>query len=281
MSIGRSLAKDRNYRLELNMADPLQAAVEMALESGRIQKESFSKDFAVHHKGEINLVTDIDIACQEKIISMIGRSFPDDDIIAEEKSNTYDGSKNRWIIDPVDGTTNYAHGYPFFCTSIAYEANGRVIAGVVYNPIMNELFFASAGKGAYLNGDRINVSRVADLKKSLLSTGFPYDIKTNPDNNIDHFVNFLYNAQAIRRDGSAALNLSYVACGRFDGFWELHLNAWDLAAGALILEEAGGRVTDLAGGPFDMYRGECLASNGLIHQAMEGIIRKGSVSPGQ
>jgi myo-inositol-1(or 4)-monophosphatase len=263
------------------MADPLQAAVEMALESGRIQKESFSKDFAVHHKGEINLVTDIDIACQEKIISMIGHCFPDDDIIAEEKSNTYDGRKNRWIIDPVDGTTNYAHGYPFFCTSIAYEANGRVIAGVVYNPIMNELFFASAGEGAYLNGDRINVSRVADLKKSLLSTGFPYDIKTNPDNNIDHFVNFLYNAQAIRRDGSAALNLSYVACGRFDGFWELHLNAWDLAAGALILEEAGGRVTDLSGGPFDMYRGECLASNGLIHRAMEGIIRKGSISPDQ
>lgn len=254
----------------------------MALESGRIQKESLSKDFAVHHKGEINLVTDVDIACQEKIISMIGQYFPDDDIIAEEKSNKYDGERNRWIIDPVDGTTNYAHGYPFFCTSIAYEAKGKVIAGVVYNPIMNELFFAAAGKGAHLNGDRIAVSREEILKRSLLSTGFPYDIATNPNNNIDHFVNFLYEAQAVRRDGSAAMNLCYVACGRFDGFWEIHLNPWDLAAGALILEEAGGCITNLTGGPFDIYRGECLASNRLIHQAMEGVIRraKGASTPG-
>ncbi len=257
------------------MADPLQTAVEMALESGRIQKESLSGDFAIHHKGEINLVTDVDIACQEKIIAMIRESFPEDDIIAEEQSNTYDGIKNRWIIDPVDGTTNYAHGYPFFCTSIAYEAKGRVIAGVVYNPVMDELFFAADGKGAYLNGNRIGVSRVDNLKRSLLSTGFPYDIATNPDNNINHFCNFLYEAQAVRRDGSAALNLSYVACGRFDGFWELHLNPWDLAAGALILEEAGGRITNLTGGPFDIYRGECLASNGLIHPVMAGVIKKG------
>jgi myo-inositol-1(or 4)-monophosphatase len=258
------------------MTDPLQAAVEMALESGRIQKGSLSKNFAVRHKTEeIDLVTDVDIACQEKIISMIRERFPDDDIIAEEQSNNFEGNRNRWIIDPVDGTTNYAHGYPFFCTSIGYEAKGRVMAGVVYNPIMNELFFAAAGKGAYLNGDRIAVSGVAHLKRSLLSTGFPYDITTNPNNNIDHFVNFLFEAQAVRRDGSAALNLSYVACGRFDGFWELHLNPWDLAAGALILEEAGGHVTNLEGGSFDIYRGECLASNGLIHQAMEGVIKKG------
>ncbi len=257
------------------MVDPLQTAIEMALESGRIQKESLTKHFAIHHKGEINLVTDVDIACQEKIISIINERFPDDDIIAEEQSNSYDGDKNRWIIDPVDGTTNYAHGYPFFCTSIAYEAKGRIVAGVVYNPIMDELFFAAAGKGAYLNGNRIGVSRIDNLKLSLLSTGFPYDLATNPNNNINHFVNFLYAAQAVRRDGSAALNLSYVACGRFDGFWELHLNPWDLAAGALILEEAGGRITDLTGGQFDIYRGECLASNGFIHQAMEGVIGKG------
>lgn len=275
MSIQCSLAKERIYRLELRMADPLQAAVEMALESGRIQKESLTKDFAIRHKGEINLVTDVDIACQEKIISMIRERFPDDDVIAEEQSNDYTGQRNRWIVDPVDGTTNYAHGYPFFCTSIAYETGGRVMAGVVYNPIMNELFFAAAGKGAYLNGNRIAVSRIGDLKRSLLSTGFPYDVTTNPNNNVNHFVNFLYEAQAVRRDGSAALNLSYVACGRFDGFWELHLNPWDLAAGALILEEAGGRITNLACGRFEIYRGECLASNGLIHEAMAGVIRKG------
>jgi myo-inositol-1(or 4)-monophosphatase len=258
------------------MIDPLQAAVEMALESGRIQKESLSKSFAVRHKQEeIDLVTDVDIACQEKIISMVRERFPHDDIIAEEKANIYDGHKNRWIIDPVDGTTNYAHGYPFFCTSIAYAAEGKITAGVVYNPIMNELFFAAAGKGAYLNGNRIAVSQIGNLKKSLLSTGFPYDIATNPNNNIDHFVNFLFEAQAVRRDGSAALNLSYVACGRFDGFWELNLKPWDLAAGGLIVEEAGGRITDLTGGTFDIYRGECLASNGLIHPAMERVIKKG------
>lgn len=248
----------------------------MALESGRIQKESLSRGFAVHHKREeINLVTDVDIACQEKIIAMVREWFPEDDIIAEEQTNTYEGDRNRWIIDPVDGTTNYAHGYPFFCTSIAYEEKGRVIAGVVYNPVMNELFFAAAGKGAYLNGNRIAVSEIGDLKRSLLSTGFPYDIRTNPNNNINHFVNFLFEAQAVRRDGSAALNLSYVACGRFDGFWELHLNPWDLAAGALILEEAGGHITNITGGAFDIYRGECLASNGLVHRAMESVIKKG------
>lgn len=262
------------------MMDPLQAAVEMALESGRIQKESLSKDIVIHHKGEINLVTEVDIACQEKIISMIRERFPDDDIIAEEQYNIYEGHRNRWIVDPVDGTTNYAHGYPFFCTSIAYEAKGRVMAGVVYNPIMNELFFAAGGKGAYLNGERITVSRVNNLKRALLSTGFPYDITSNPNNNINHFVNFLHQAQAVRRDSSAALNLSYVACGRFDGFWELRLSPWDLAAGALILEEAGGRITNLSGGPFTIYHGECLASNGLIHQAMAGVIKKGNGTAG-
>ncbi len=258
------------------MKDPLQTAVEMALESGRIQRESLLKDFAIHHKGEINLVTDVDIACQEKIISMIKERFPEDDIIAEEQSNSFEGNKNRWIVDPIDGTTNYAHGYPFFCTSIAYELKGMIVAGVVYNPVMDELFFAAHGKGAYLNGNRIAVSSVANLKKSLLSTGFPYDIKTNPDNNINHFVDFLYEAQAVRRDGSAALNLSYVACGRFDGFWELQLNPWDLAAGALIVEEAGGIITGIDGGPFSVYGGGVLASNGLIHKPMAAVIDKGT-----
>ena len=250
-------------------------AVEMALESGKIQKRrSFQGHFAIHHKGEINLVTDVDIACQEKIMAMIRDAFPDDDIISEEKSNRFDTPGNRWIIDPVDGTTNYAHGYPFFCTSIAYETEGKVVAGVVYNPVMDEMFFAQRGKGAYLNGDRIKVSNVRELKRSLLSTGFPYDLATNPDNNIDHFVHFLYEAQAVRRDGSAALNLGYVACGRFEGFWELNLNPWDIAAGALIVEEAGGVVTNLGGGPFNIYEGSTLASNGLVHSAMAAVIRK-------
>ncbi|MDD3847118.1 MAG: inositol monophosphatase family protein [Syntrophorhabdaceae bacterium] len=257
------------------MKDPLQTAVEMALASGKIQRESLKEGFAIHHKGEINLVTDADIACQEMIISMIRESFPEDDIIAEEKANRFEGNKNRWIVDPIDGTTNYAHGYPFFCTSIAYEVKGSVVAGVVYNPMMDELFFAARGKGAYLNGNRIKVSSVQNLKASLLSTGFPYDITTNPDNNINHFIQFLYEAQAVRRDGSAALNLSYVACGRFDGFWEIYLNPWDLAAGALIVEEAGGAISSLDGGAFSIYGGGVIASNGLIHETMTGIIGKG------
>ncbi|MEN6615534.1 MAG: inositol monophosphatase family protein, partial [Syntrophorhabdus sp.] len=201
------------------MTDPLQTAIDAALISGRIQVDSLNTDFGIHHKGEINLVTDVDIACQSAIISVIKDRFPDDDIIAEEKPNDFKGERNRWIIDPVDGTTNYAHGYPFFCTSIAYAESGKVTVGVVYNPVMNELFFASRGKGAYLNGVKIAVSPIDQLKRSLLSTGFPYDIAINPDNNIDHFITFLFEAQAVRRDGSAALNLSYVACGRFDGFW--------------------------------------------------------------
>ncbi len=256
------------------MKNPLQTAVEMALASGRMQKDSLKGGFAIHHKGEINLVTDVDIACQEMIISVIKERFPEDDIIAEEKPNLFEGDRNRWIVDPIDGTTNYAHGYPFFCTSIAYEAKGTVTVGVVYSPIMDELFVAVRGKGAYLNGDRIRVSSVRHLKASLLSTGFPYDITTNPDNNIDHFVDFLYKAQAVRRDGSAALNLSYVACGRFDGFWEISLNPWDLAAGALIVEEAGGSLSSISGGRFNIYGGGVIASNALIQEAMTGVIRR-------
>jgi myo-inositol-1(or 4)-monophosphatase len=254
------------------MKDPLQTAVEMALASGRIQKDSLKGDFAIHHKGEIDLLTDVDIACQEMIISVIKERFPEDDIIAEEKPNLFEGDSNRWIVDPIDGTTNYAHGYPFFCTSLAYEVKGVVAVGVVYSPIMDELFVAVRGMGAYLNGSRIRVSSVSGLKASLLSTGFPYDIATNPDNNIDHFVDFLYEAQAVRRDGSAALNLSYVACGRFDGFWEMYLNPWDLAAGALIVEEAGGSLSSISGGRFNIYGGGVIASNGLIQEAMTEVI---------
>jgi len=257
------------------MNEPLQTAVEMALASGKIQKDSLKGDFAIHHKGEIDLLTDVDIACQEMIISVIRERFPEDHIIAEEKPNLFEGNRNRWIVDAIDGTTTSALGYPFFCTSIAYEVKGVVVIGVVYSPIMDELFVAVRGMGAYLNGTRIRVSSVQGLKASLLSTGFPYDIATNPDNNINHFVDFLYEAQAVRRDGSAALNLSYVACGRFDGFWEIYLNPWDLAAGALIVEEAGGSLSSISGGRFSIYGGGGIASNGLIQEAMTGVIGKG------
>jgi myo-inositol-1(or 4)-monophosphatase len=272
---GNLLLQINAYIITMESMDKLlEFAVHCARESGKIQRRHYEKHFAIHHKGEINLVTDVDFACQERIIKLIQKNFPKDNIISEEQLNRFDGKANRWIIDPLDGTTNYAHGYPFFCTSIAYEVQGNILLGVVYNPIFKELFAARKGQGAYLNGKQIHVSVIGDLKKSLLSTGFPYDIATSAKNNIDHFTNFLYQAQAIRRDGSAALNLCYTACGRFDGFWEMKLNPWDLAAGALIVEEAGGRVTNLAGRQFAVYKDNIIASNGLIHQAMVKVLKK-------
>ena len=256
------------------MDELLDFAVNCAFESGRIQRKYFQKKIGIHHKGEINLVTDVDIACQEKIMALIKKAFPEDDIVSEEKTNSFDGKSNRWIIDPLDGTTNYAHGYPFFCTSIAYEIKGQVTDGVVYNPVFNELFFAKKGGGAYLNGEKIRVSSVHDLKKALLSTGFPYDLLTNERNNVDYFLKYLFRAQAIRRDGAAALDLCYVACGRFDGFWELSLNPWDMAAGCLIATEAGGMVTNFQGKRFSIYKDEIIASNGLIHKAMLESFRR-------
>ncbi|MCX8111093.1 MAG: inositol monophosphatase, partial [Syntrophorhabdaceae bacterium] len=211
---------------ERAMDEILEFAIRCAKESGRIQKRYMGKNIGIRHKGTIDLVTDVDLACQERIIGLIKEAFPEDDIISEEKKNYIEGNKNRWIIDPLDGTTNYAHAYPFFCTSIAYEEKGIVTVGAVYNPIFKELFYARRGQGAYFNGKRISVSKIGILKEALLSTGFPYDLPTSKNNNIDNFISFIYEAQAIRRDGSAALNLCYLACGRFDGFWEIKLNPW-------------------------------------------------------
>ncbi|MCX8022019.1 MAG: inositol monophosphatase [Syntrophorhabdaceae bacterium] len=257
------------------MDEILKFAITCAIESGKIQRRYFQKTFNIEYKGEINIVTEVDIACQEKLIALIHDNFPEESVISEEKDNSFvSNNKNRWIIDPLDGTTNYAHGYPFFCTSLGYEQKGEITHGVVYNPIFNELFYAVKGKGAYLNGEKIRVSKVDNLTSSLLATGFPYDIRTNRRNNIDHFLKFLLKAQAIRRDGSAALNLSYVAAGRFDGFWELSLNPWDMAAGVLMVSEAGGMVTDFGGEGFNLYRDEIIASNSLIHKAMVETIKE-------
>jgi myo-inositol-1(or 4)-monophosphatase len=256
------------------MDELLEFAIHCAFESGRIQRNGLQKGFGIHHKGDINLVTDVDMACQAKIIELIAAAFPGDDVISEEKVNDFSGTQNRWIVDPLDGTTNYAHGYPFFCTSIAYEEAGTVSLGVVYNPIFNELFFCRKGQGAYLNSEKLQVSRVVRMKEALLSTGFPYDLPTNPRNNIDNFVRFLFEAQAIRRDGSAALNLCYLAAGRFDGFWELSLNPWDTAAGSLMVLEAGGVITDFVGGEYSIYGSEIVASNGAIQESMVEVLKE-------
>lgn len=254
----------------------LDFAIQLAFESGRIQKKHYQGSFTIRHKGEINLVTDVDLSCQARMIELIRENFPEDEIIAEEKDNTFSRGKNRWIIDPLDGTTNYAHGYPFFSTSIGYESNDQVVAGVVYNPIFDELFFAVKGKGAFLNGEPLKVSKTKVVKQALLCTGFPYDINTSPDNNLNHWSDFLFSAQALRRDGSASLNLCYVAAGRFDGFWEIKLHPWDIAAGCLMVTEAGGIVTDLNGEASSVYRGDLCASNGVIHGDMIRILKEGS-----
>ena len=250
-------------------------AIKAAKEAGKIQKDYLNKKNKIYFKGEINLVTEVDRLCERRIIDLIQSKFPDHGILAEESPNHPSSSSiYKWIIDPLDGTTNYAHGYPCFCTSIALEKNREIINGVVYNPMLDELFYAEKGKGATLNGNPITVSDISDLDKSLLVTGFPYDIRENPTHNLNHFKNFVIKAQGIRRDGSAALNLCYVAAGRFDGFWESKLYPWDMAAGALIIAEAGGNLSLYNKEKFTIYAKEIVASNGQIHSQMVKVLSK-------
>jgi myo-inositol-1(or 4)-monophosphatase len=261
---------------ELKEMDFLTVAIESAKEAGRFLKLNLGKVKNIESKKEeINLVTEIDKGSEKKIIDFLKSRFPNHSILAEESGETNPGSDFKWIIDPLDGTTNYTHSFPVFCVSIALEFKGEVILGVVYDPNLDELFYAEKGKGAFLNGKRISVSKTDKLIKSMLATGFPYNVKENPDNCIEHFVNFLMEAQAIRRLGSAALDLVYVACGRLDGFWEVNLNPWDTAAGKIIVEEAGGKVTDFYGNDFNIYTKGIVASNGLIHEQMLEVIKKG------
>lgn len=259
--------------------DAKKLAVDTAHKAGRMLSERLGNAGSVEFKGEVDIVTEMDKRAEELIVGAISRAFPKDSILTEEGSNvTGVESQNKWIIDPIDGTTNYAHGFPVFSVSIALESSGVVVLGVVHNPMLDETFVAERGSGAFLNGKRISVSTVSSLGEGLLATGFPYDIRTSRLNNLDHFANFALKAQAIRRAGSAALDLSYVAAGRFDGFWEMKLRAWDVAAAALLIEEAGGTVTDFAGNAFSIYSSECLASNGLIHAGMVEILGQGAPS---
>ena len=253
----------------------LNFAVRVATEAGRLLRDRLGTSIDIDHKGSINLVTDVDLASEKLIRETISTYYPRHQILAEEGGLAESSSDYRWIVDPLDGTTNYAHGYPIFCVSIALEHRGEVVIGVVYDPMREEMFTAERGAGATLNNRAIRVSKTGDLMQSLLSTGFPYDIKTSKLTNLNHWENFAMNAQALRRDGAAALDLCNVACGRFDGFWELNLSPWDTAAGVLIVTEAGGRVTDFSGGAFSNYTPEVLASNGLIHDRMIEVIKMG------
>ena len=254
----------------------ISVAIESAQEAGRFLRQHLGKVRDIQLKGnqEKNLVTEIDKGSEELIIKKIRQHFPQHDILAEESAkDTPRASDYRWIVDPLDGTTNFTHGFPVFCVSIAVEYKGEVIAGVIYDPNFDELFTAEKGKGAFLNAKRITVSATGTLNKSLLVTGFPYNIVENPRGAIEQFVKFLMKAQAVRRMGSAAIDLAYVAAGRYEGFWEVELNPWDVAAGALLVTEAGGKITDFSGNAFSVYRPEVLATNGLVHDEMIHVLQ--------
>jgi myo-inositol-1(or 4)-monophosphatase len=246
-----------------------------AREAGAIQIDGLGKTRTVNYKSAFNIVTDIDKACEAKIIEIIRQEFPADDFLAEESGATEGGGgTRRWIIDPLDGTTNYAHGYPFFAVSIAVEEEGKVIVGMVYNAVSDELFSAQLGGGAYCNNAKIKVSNTDAIEQSLLSTGFPYDTMEANDDNMLRFTTLTDQSHGVRRDGSAALDLCFVACGRSDGFWETGLSPWDTAAGSLIVTEAGGVVTDLTGEEFDLQSGRLLASNGHIHDEVVFVLKR-------
>jgi myo-inositol-1(or 4)-monophosphatase len=248
--------------------------VAAALEAGNYLVRQFGKRQAVGYKGAINLVTTADRQAERRIVRRIKKVFPDHSIFAEESAQRETSSEFRWIIDPLDGTTNYAHGFPVFCVAIGLEREGVPVLGVAYDPSREELFVAERGQGASLNGNPIHVSHSASLNESLLATGFPYDIRVNPDNNLAEYAAFSLRCRGVRRLGSAVLDMCYVAAGRLDGFWELRLGPWDLAAGAIMVEEAGGRITDLGGGPFTLDKGQIVASNGRIHDEMVGVLRE-------
>lgn len=252
----------------------------LAREVGGIQKRCLGQSNRIEYKGAVDLVTQVDHRCEEVIIGRIADRFPDHHIVAEESQHSQTGSAFQWYVDPLDGTTNYVHGYPCFSVSIGLAVEGEIVIGVVCDPLRDETFSGTKGGGAFLNDRRISVSKTQNLDQSLLATGFPYDIRESQENNIDCFTRFSLVSQGVRRDGSAALDLCYLAMGRFDGFWEMKLHPWDLAAGILMVMEAGGRVSDFEGEDFRLDSGEVLATNGLIHDQMVSVLIESQIERG-
>lgn len=252
----------------------LNFATEIAQDAGKILLGKFGRKIKISKKGETDLVTEADLASEKFIIEKIKSYYPKHSILAEESGDAVliGESKWKWIIDPLDGTTNFAHGYPCFCVTLAVEYEDEVVIGVSYDPTRDELFAAEKGKGATLNNKKIRVSETENLGDALLVTGFPYDISQR-ENFTRHFTDMLLSSRAVRRDGSAAIDLAYVACGRFDGFWEEGLNPWDVAAGVLFVQEAGGQVSYFDGSEYSIYKPPICASNGLIHSEMLNILR--------
>lgn len=251
----------------------LAVAKDAAVKAGAVLRKNLRGDREISFKGEIDLVTEMDRLSERMIVASILAAFPDHGILAEEEARIENRSGFTWIIDPLDGTTNYAHGYPNFAVSVGLEHEGQVILGVVYDPMRDELFSAVKGCGAFLNGDRVSVSENAPLIRSLLATGFPYDRLQSPENNLNYFNALIMMCQEVRRSGSAALDLCSVATGRLDGYWELKLGPWDVAAGSLIVMESGGSVTDFSGTRFSIRDREIVASNGRIHGQMLSVLK--------
>ena len=258
------------------MKPTLEHLITWAAEAGEIVRAGYGQSHDISYKGNIDLVTETDHHSEDLIISHIRREFPDHSIITEESGKLDGLSSQRWFIDPLDGTVNYSHGMPLFGVSLAYTENGRVQLGVIYNPIHNECFSAERGQGAWLNGTPIHVKDTPDLIHSLLVTGFPYDMWERTDNNLDNFIALSRLTQGVRRLGSAAMDLCYVAAGWLDGYWEIRIKPWDIAAGALIVEEAGGVVTKLNGEtdymqpPYDI-----LACTPRLYESIRGVLNKG------
>ncbi len=252
----------------------VEVAIDAALAAGKIQRDRADRIGKISYKGHTaDPVTEVDLLCEQEIIRRIKERFPDHDILAEESANTDSGNnaESKWIIDPLDGTLNYSHGYPCYCVSIALEFKGEIIVGVIYNPCLDELFVAEKGKGATMNSQPISVSQADQLQSSLLVTGFAPQLQESLNKNLDYFGKFMHACQAVRRPGSAAMDLCYTAMGRFEGFWEMKLQPWDVAAGTLIMQEAGGQVTKFDGTPVSIYDREILATNGVVHQQMVDV----------
>jgi myo-inositol-1(or 4)-monophosphatase len=250
-------------------------AIQAVLDAGAVQKARFGTGVAVRHKGTIDLVTEVDVAIERRFRELVGERFPDHAILAEElqePGGVRGSSDYCWVFDPLDGTTNFAHGLPIFCASLGIEHRGEVVFGAVYDPMREELFTAERGEGAFLNGARLQVSQTGALIDALLCTGFPYDVHQRVDEVVGLFREFVARARAVRRLGSAALDLCYVAAGRLDGFWEARLNPWDTCAGALVVLEAGGTVTAWDGRPYQSRMPGLVATNGRLHGAMLDVI---------
>ena len=261
------------------MSDILKRAEDIAGQAGRLLMSGYGNVRHVQQKGAIDLVTEYDKRSEDMILSFLQREFPEHAILAEESGRNKKVSEYQWVIDPLDGTTNFAHALPIFSVSIGLLKNNEPELGVVYDPFRDELFSAEAGQGATMNGQPIHVSSRAELGQAVISTGFPYDLRTNPRNNLAQFVQFQLRTQAVRHLGSAALDCTWTALGRLDGYWEFGAQPWDIAAGALIAREAGGKVTFLGGDGTFLSTDAILVSNGLLHEQMLQVLMQGAEAP--